>query len=262
MSSAKICGALLPLAISLALVCPAPLFAAPTKTDAPTLKSTGNAASIELNEKAVKAVQQHDFAKAEALFRKSLAADPRNLTAAYNLAGVYLNNKRQKEALALLNQYIKDFSKDPGLYARRGDVHFSLKDTSAAAKDYEQAIKLEPQYPGLSAKLATIYTLQKRMPDAEKMMLTAVEQEPKNGQLLQNLSALFLVNGKPNESISAAKRALQVSPNADIYITLGNAYEALGDTKNSLISFQRASDLGSTKPELKAKIDELKKVAS
>lgn len=249
MPFAKICGALLPLYVSLAVALPTSLFAVPAPTQNQAPKVSGNAASIELNEKGVLAMKQNDFAKAESLFRKSLASDSRNLTAAYNLAGVYLNNKRQKEALALLNQYIKDFSKDSGLYARRGDVQFSLKEIELAAKDYEQALQLEPGYPGLTAKLSTIYTLQRRMPDAEKMLLRAVEQEPKNGQLLQNLSAMFLVNGKPNESISTAKRALQVNPNAEIYITLGNAYEALGDAKNSLISFQRASDLGDARPE-------------
>ncbi|MBN8549414.1 MAG: tetratricopeptide repeat protein [Deltaproteobacteria bacterium] len=257
-------GVFLSLVATLTVLVPNYSWAAPAaatqKETAP--KATGNAASTELNEKGVQAVKSNDFAKAETLFRKSLSADSRNLTAVFNLAGVYLNNKRQKEAIALLNQYIKEYSKDAGLYARRGDVYFSLKDLDAAGRDYEHALKLEPEYPGVPSKLGTIYTLTRRTKDAEAMLMKAVAEEPKNGQLLQNLSALFLINGKAQESISTAKRALQVAPNSEVYVTLGNAYETLGDVKNSLISFQRASDLGDTRPELKAKIEELKKVNS
>lgn len=242
------------------LALPGLVLSAPTQSSDPS--APANSASLELNEKGVAAVQSNDFAQAEALFRKAIASDPHNLTAVFNLSGVYLNNKRQKEALALLDSYIKNYEKDAGLYARRGDVYFSVKEVPAATRDYEKALKLDPQYPGVAAKLSTLYVLNKRLKDAEKLLLTAVEQDPKNGQLLQNLSSLFLTNGKPNEAISTAKRALQVASSSEIYITLGNAYEALGDAKNSLISFQRASDLGDTRKELKEKIDQLKKAAS
>lgn len=218
--------------------------------------------SFELNERGVEAVRNNNFAQAESLFKKAIAADRHNLSAVFNLAGVYLNNKRQKDALALLNSYIKEYDQDAGLFARRADVYFSMKDVTLAAKDYEHALKLDPQYPAAASKLSTAYILLKRPADAEKMLLQAVELEPKNGQLLQNLSSVFLTNGKPEQAISTAKRALQVAPTSELYVTLGNAYEALGDAQNSLISFQRASDLGDARPELKQKIEQLKKAAS
>ncbi len=237
--------------------------AEPPEKSAPAPKlSEASAQSVQLNEKGVAAVKSNDFGKAEQLFHKALAADRNNLTAVFNLAGVYLNNKRQHEAISLLDTYIQNYGKDAGLFARRGDSYFSLKDLDSAAKDYEKTLKLDPEYPAIAGRLATVYTLLKRNSDAEKMFLKAVELDPKNGQMLQNLSSMFLANGKPEQAISTAKRGLQVAPTSELYVTLGNAYELLGDMKNSLISFQRASDLGDSRPELKAKIDELKKAAS
>lgn len=235
---------------------------------APAPKGEGRAVpeqaaqSMQLNEKGVAAVKANDFGKAEALFRKALAADRKNLTAVFNLAGVLLNNKRQQEAVTLLSTYINEYDKDPGLYARRADCYFSLKDLESASRDYSKALSLDPEYPSIAGRLATVYLLQKRTSDAERLFLKAVEQDPKNGQLLQNLSSVFLANGKAEQAISTAKRGLQVAPTSELYITLGNAYEAMGDNKNSLISFQRASDLGDSRPELKTKIEELKKASS
>ena len=78
-------------------------------------------------------------------------------------------------------------------------------------------------------------------------------------QLLANLSSVFLATGKTDKAISTAKRGLQVNASPELYITLGNAYELQKDYKNSLIAFERAADLGDKKPELKTKIEQLKK---
>lgn len=232
---------------------------APNAESAPS--SAVNKRSFELNEQGIEAVHNKDFKKAETLFRQALSEDTHNLTAVFNLAGMYLNDKRQNEALKLLNTYISEYPKDPGLFVRRGDCYFSQKNLDAAMSDYEQALKLEPRYSGASAKLSTIYALKNRTKDAELMLLSAVDLEPKNAQLLQNLSNIFLINGKVDKAISTAKRGIQVSPSSELYVTLGNAYETQKDLKNSLIAFQRALDLGDKRPELQQKIDALKKVA-
>ncbi|MBX7144929.1 MAG: tetratricopeptide repeat protein [Oligoflexia bacterium] len=219
-----------------------------------------NKRSFELNEDGIEAVRNKDFKRAEELFRRALSEDTHNLTAVFNLAGMYLNDKRQNEGIKLLDTYISEFPKDAGLFARRGDCYFSIKNLDSAMADYEQALKLEPRYSGAAAKLSTIYALKNKTKEAETMLLSAVDMEPKNAQLLQNLSNIFLINGKVEKAISTAKRGLQVSPTSELYVTLGNAYETQKDLKNSLIAFQRALDLGDKRPELKEKIESLKKV--
>lgn len=246
----------LSLALLIAVALAHPAYAAPAPSGKGT--SAGNPQSIDLNEQGVKAIEAKNFSQAEDLFRRSLAADSKNLTAAFNLAGVYLTQKKPQEAIALLKEYSKVQSQDAGILVRLGDAYFSSKDIPNALSSYEKAYKIAPKYSFLASKLGTTYLLRNNTKDAEKMFRAAVDQAPKDWQLLSNLSSVYLSNGKTQEAIGAAKRALQIKTTPELYVTLGNAYESAKDLKNSLIAFERAKDLGYAGDDLPKKIESLK----
>ena len=220
----------------------------------------GAARSLELNEKGVAAAQVKDLKRAEEIFRQSLAFDPYNLTAVYNLAGMYLASKKEEAAKQLLADYVKRYPKDAGLFARLGDACFSLQQLKPAAESYEKALSLEPAYPSINRKLGTVYALLNRAADAERMLTRAAQEDPGDGQLLASLSSLQLGNGKIEAAISTAKRAIQLKPASEVYVTLGTAYEMKSDPQNALIAFRRAVDLGDRRPELRKKIEEIEKL--
>lgn len=228
------------------------------KASAPPQAPVINRASLELNEDGSKAMQAKDFVKAESLFREALKTDPRNITAAFNLAGACLMNNKNDDAIQLLKGYIAEYPRDPGLYSRLGEAYFTNKDLPNAEANFKKALEIFPAYPGLAAKLGTVYALQQKFPEAEKTFLIAVEQDPRNGEILSSLANIFLANRKPKEAVSTAKRALQVKPSSDVYVTMGLAYETLNDYGNAVISLQRAVDLGDTRDGLREKIDSMK----
>ena len=228
----------------------------------PQAEVVGDARSLELNEQGIAAMNNKDTVKAEEFFRKALAVDSKNVTAAFNLAGVLINNKKTEEAIALLLEYIKEYNQDPSLFVRLGDAYFASKKIREAATAYEKAFETAGGYPGLAAKLGTIYGLMNRIDDAKRMFMVAVELDPKDSQSLANLSSLFLASGEPDKAIGTARRALQVKATKEVYVTLGTAYEIQKDYKNALIAFQRAVDLGDSREELKKKIEGLKQVAN
>ena len=213
--------------------------------------------SMEMNEQGAAALLAKNYSEAEERFRKALVADSGNVTAAYNLAGVYLVLKKEAEAIALLEEYAKKYPADAGFCARLGDAYFAGRQVAEAKPWYEKALAIDPKYAGLAAKLGTIYSLAGDLKQAEKVLLLAVEDQPQDGQLLANLASVFLANGKVDKAISTARRGLQVTTNPELYITLGTAYEASKDSKNALNAFQRALDLGSTREGLKEKVAEL-----
>ncbi len=231
-------------------------FAAPKTSAEPTVKPR----SAEANEKGIAAVKRKDFQSAEDLFREAVTADPSNLTAVYNLAGAYVTNKKDELAIHLLEDTIKKFDKDAGLYVRLADSYFSAKNPAAAVRNYELALKLDPEYPKVAKKLGAAYGLMSRITEAEKMYLRAVEQDSADTESLSNLAAIYLANKKPTDAIRAAKTALQQKVDGDTYITLGSAYEMLNDVQNALIAYEKALTLGSTTPkdEISSKIKELK----
>jgi protein O-GlcNAc transferase len=218
--------------------------------------------SFDLNERGVAQIKSRDFITAEETFRKALAIDPTNITAAFNYASTLLINKKEETALKLLKEYTVKAPDDAGLKARLGDAYFGTKDVKSALKNYEETYKLDPEFPEILTKLATTYLLQNRPQDAEKFYSMAAEKNPRDVKSLSNLSSLYLSNGKPDKAIAAAKKALQLQPTKEIYITLATAYEIQKDYKNSLIAFQRAADLGDNRPEVQKKIEGLKEATS
>lgn len=213
--------------------------------------------SLELNEQGVLAIKARRFQEAEDLFTKALEVDSRNITAVFNLAGMYITNKREAQAVTILSRYTKEFPRDAGLHARLGDAYFGSQDPRNAAIAYEVAYKLDPKYPGIPSKLGTLYAMQNKLSKAAAMYEQAVKANPNDAQSLKNLSNVYLGLGKPQQSISTAKRALQLSSTADVYVTLGNAYQEVRDNKNALNSFIRAKELGYQDPNLTKVIEGL-----
>jgi tetratricopeptide (TPR) repeat protein len=238
----------------------APFYLAPVPNEDP--KARINSQSLELNEQAVKAVQQRQFTQAENLFRRALQADDHNLTAVFNLAGMYLTNNKPKEAVTLLSQYVARYSHDAGLYVRLGDAYFASKEVDKALTNYEQAQKIAPTYLGINSKLGTIYMLKNRTADAETAYLRAIEQNPNDITTLTNLANLFLAVGKTDQAISTAKRAIQIKPSKHLYATLGNAYEVKQQFSDALIAYERSRDLGNTSKEVAEKITNLKRITA
>lgn len=234
------------------------LFATSTALAAPSEKGQYSEQSRLLNEEGVKAVKAKDFKKAEKLFRNALSSDQGNLSAVFNLAGMYMTNKKEQQAIHLLKEYTEKVPDDAGLYTRLGDSYFAAKDIAGAQRSYNKAYKLDPAYSKLASKLATISTLKKDLKSAEKYFLEAVDQDPKNGQLLANLSSVLLANGKADKAIGVARRALRVRATSEVYVTLGSAYESIGDQKNAAIAYERAIDLGDKRDELQEKLDDVR----
>lgn len=214
--------------------------------------------SLELNEQGAAALRGKDFNRAELLFKQALSADSKNLTAAYNLAGVYITNKNEKEAVSLLRNYTTLYPDDAGLLVRFGDALFGNQEVKEAVKEYKRALEKDPTYPGIAAKLGTLLSLQGDLPQAAAMYETALKINPKDPQVLSNLSSLYVGLSRPKEAVATAKAALQLAPSRDLYVTLGNAYLDLKENENALHAFERAASIGTQNPELLKQIDDLR----
>lgn len=220
---------------------------------------TNSELSVKLNEQGVLKVQEKEFESAESYFIDSLEADPRNLTAVFNLAGMYLTNQKADKALKLLKPYVEKNTEDVGLQIRLGDAYFSSRKIPEAKEAYLKAYQLQVDYPALAGKLGTIYGMENNLVEAEEMFLQAVKQSPENYDYILSYSNILLANQNIEDAIRYAKKALQLKASPEAYITLGSAYERSNKPENALISFKRARDLGSQDKALTEKIKQLEK---
>jgi tetratricopeptide (TPR) repeat protein len=224
-------------------------------------KVQSNPRSLELNEEGVKAAQSGNTSKAEIFFKKALAADERNVTTVYNLAGMYLQNQKNDLAIQLLTEYHKKIPTDPGIAIRLGDAWFVKKNLPKAKEYYTKTFAINKNLPGLPQKLATLALLEKDLVTAESMLERAIQQQPRDLGLLENLSSIYVATKKPQKAVSTAQQALKAgATSSEIYLTLGSAYEALGQLDNALSAYERAAKLGSNDEELADRIEKLKEI--
>lgn len=219
----------------------------------------GDMASYSLNEEAVHALNQGEFEKAITLFKKALQKDSQNLTAAYNLAGVYLSQKQEQQAIKLLEEYARAGVKDAGIHRRLGDSYFSSQNLSKAKSSYQKALDLNRDHAETYLKIATVHALEGDSEAARKILSSCVDRFPQNHLALGNLASLELSAGNNQVAISAAKRAVQIKPEPELYLTMGIAYENQGDDQNALIAFKNARDTGANVPQLEERIAALEK---
>lgn len=221
-------------------------------------QSVGNARSKELNEQGVKAVSAKRYDEAETLFKQAIGLDSGNLSAVFNLASVYLQNKKEQAAIDLLKRYVELAPNDIGIAIRLGDAYFASRDPRRARDVYEAAYSKAPKYPELPSKLASCSLALKDFKAAESYLKKSSELEPKNAEVLTNLSSVLLANGKPRDAIAVAKRAVQITATSELYLILGNSYELFKDGQNAIIAYERARDLGDKSKELETKIAALR----
>jgi tetratricopeptide (TPR) repeat protein len=212
--------------------------------------------SLVLNERGVEALRAKNFAQATELFEKALASDRYNLSAVYNLAGMYLLQKKNKQAQDLLQSYLNENPSDAGLATRLGDVHFASKNLPAAREAYQRALQADSKRIDALMRLASVYSLEAQPKKAEELLQQVLLQQPKNYEALSSLAGLYVAHNRPKEAVSLAKRALQVKPTREAYLSLGGAYELLHDPKNALIAYERARDLEHGKDQLGAELDQ------
>ena len=109
---------------------------------------------------------------------------------------------------------------------------FTSARQAAVKKEYEKAAQLLQQLTGLDRKdfevwfeLANIHFLQRKLPDAEKEYLTAIDMHPSFFSALLNLGRLELFEKHLEVAVKVLARAVNIRPDsADANYFLGDAY--------------------------------------
>ena len=109
-----------------------------------------------------------------------------------------------------------------------------------AIAEYEAAIKLAPQQPGLHEELGTEYRNAGQIEAADTQYRAELEIDPHNSSARYKLGALQVERGKPEEAKALIESALHQNPAIpDAYYYLGRAQMQLGNDEASIESFKK-----------------------
>jgi tetratricopeptide (TPR) repeat protein len=115
----------------------------------------------------------------------------------------------------LLERSLAADPRNVATYCLRGNLHLQQQNFEAALGEYDGALGLKPKFfEALSGKAAALVGLG-RLDDAIAATVAAAEAAPKDALTRRNLALLLRQSGQPQAALSAARTALQLSPEAD-----------------------------------------------
>ncbi|MEQ1352783.1 MAG: tetratricopeptide repeat protein [Candidatus Acidiferrum sp.] len=176
---------------------------------------------------------------------KAAKLDPANVDILYHRGRAHL--------LISKDSYENMFKADPNSWR----VHQVLAQADAesdrhtdAIAEYQAAIKLAPQQPGLHEELGTEYRNAGQIEPADAQYRAELEIDPQNISVRFKLGTLQIERGRPAEAKTLIEAALQQNPAIpDAHYYLGRTEMQLGNDAAAIAEFQEAVN-GKVDPDI------------
>lgn len=189
-------------------------------------------------------LQSGDAQKAVALYRESLANDPKNARTYYDLALALdrlADYSSEREALEKAQEL------DPKLALVHNQLGFlELKDghTRQAENQFKTAIAMDPQYAEAQNNLGVLYGQLGREAEAERMFRLATENNPQYGQAFANLGMMLAGSGRLPEAEKTLSKAVELNPkNTGALSVYGMVLVRLNRGSEALSFFRKVTEL-------------------
>jgi len=242
-------------------------------------------------------MSQKEFHKAREQFNAVTELNPENIDAHHNLGNLFKQEQDTEAARKEFETIINIDPKNISAHIELGQLYADMKDYQSAAEKFKTVLELAPDnrfsriYLGRSytemedftnaertfrsilinnpndvaahMNLGIMYTKAKRFDNAISELRTVLTLNSKDAEsracfMLGTL--LFDQKGATQEAISVYKRGLSLDPgNFNGHIYLGNLYQKTGNLGNAIIEFELALKLNPAAPNLKEKINDLKR---
>jgi Tfp pilus assembly protein PilF len=114
------------------------------------------------------------------------------------------------EDLNILLQQTPDFS---AAYNDLGVLYYETGDKSRAQESYEKSLELDPDQPNVLKNLADFYLVeQKRIEDAMRLYLKALEKNQEDIECLLAIGYICTILGKHDDAVDFYHRVLDIEP--------------------------------------------------
>lgn len=170
-------------------------------------------------------LSHEDPRTAEELLRRGADLCPAHPECLQVLAWLYERQGRTDEAMATWLRAKENQSENVSVHLRLGALYVRLGQFEAAEEAFNNVIKISPHQAGGYAALANLYLqANRRLPEAKRLALEAVEKEP----LARHYFLLTVAcqrNGDLEGARSAIERALALDPGNPEYLRMRDLIE-------------------------------------
>lgn len=202
--------------------------------------------------------KSEDADQAIAYYQKALVLDP-DPAITERLAEVYAESQRTTEAIRLATSALQQDPDNLAAHRLLGRIYIhNLADTSdndaqkqtiASAVEQLQAVqRLDPTDVESQLWLARLYGFQNQPQRAEEQLRSVLNRAPDNEGALEQLSQLYLEEGRPQDAVTLLRDAAGSSDDPTLYDLLGNAYTKTNDNAKAQAAYARAVALDPDEP--------------
>ncbi|XP_026404471.1 tetratricopeptide repeat protein SKI3-like [Papaver somniferum] len=186
--------------------------------------------------------------------QESVDSDPTNASHHYNLALFILENKQEEEDKAKAVEHLVISAKlnpnNGSAFRLLGHYYsrFSIKDTSRASKCYQRSLTLNPDDFEAGEALCDLLSDDGKETLEVAVCRDASEKSPRAFWAYRRLGYLLAHQKKWTEAVQNLQQAIRGYPTcADLWETLGLAYQRLGMLTAAIKSYGQAIELEDTK---------------
>jgi Tfp pilus assembly protein PilF len=153
-------------------------------------------------------VAQGKNPEATRCYEKALALQPDYTPALNPLAAQYLDTNQPKKALPLIDRAISAGIADTNTYLLRATVRLVQRENSAAAKDFETALRLSARPEQTLKEEADIYMEQQFVEDGQRLYLEGIRRSPRYAPNYLAMGSLLIKQKQPGRALPYFEKAL------------------------------------------------------
>ncbi len=175
-------------------------------------------------------------------FQKAIELDPRSAHAHDNLATVYSEKELHREAL---REYLTAIELEPDSATARHNLacFLATHGVDMAVAEYQEALRLDPEYPDAHLNLGLTYADQGKAPEAMKALEAAASLAPKDPVPRHELAALLMDEGDYRAAIGHLKEVVRLEPSSfEGWLDLGICYAQKGFYAQAERAYGRAAE--------------------
>ena len=180
---------------------------------------------------------------AEALKKAQLSykQTPEDLESLLVLAACLGANKRDQEALSIVEELLRAKADYAEVYATRMFIRLRAQDIEGAVEDAEMAVLLKPHLTPIWFLLGSLHYQNNNLSEAIRALRNAHKNEPKNATYLTQLGEFLRQDNRASDAIKVLEKATILAPkDPTAWTNLGIAFQQEQKIANAKIAYEKA----------------------